>query len=141
MLLGEISYWFYTIEQQKRKGLPHAHLLIGFKDSPKVPQEVDKIISAELPDPRNSRLYNAVKKHMIHGPCGALNPRCPCMMPVGDSNLKVMVKHITFSLYILYIHRSAQRDIPWNLAWKQRFQKLLSHCIGDCLWHKVAGAL
>ena len=82
MVLGEISYWFYTIEQQKRKGLPHAHLLIGLKDSPKTPQEVDKIISAELPDPRNSQLYNAVKKHMIHGPCGDQNPRCPCMMPV-----------------------------------------------------------
>ena len=139
--MGEITYWFYTIKQQKRKGLPHAHLLIGLKDSPKTPEEVDKIVSAEIPDPKNRRLYNAVKRHMIHGPCGALNPSCPCMKPVGDSNLKVMVKYITFSMYTLYIHRSAQRGIPWILVLKQRSQKLLSHSTGDGLWHKVAGTL
>ena len=91
-VFGEITYYVYTIEQQKRKGLPHAHLLLGLKNVPKSPEEVDKIVWAELPDPENRRLHDAVTRHMIHGPCGALNLNSPCMEPVGDSKKKVCKK-------------------------------------------------
>jgi hypothetical protein len=41
---------------------------------------IDRYISAEIPDPRLDPLgYALVAEHMIHGPCGTSNPRCPCM--------------------------------------------------------------
>ncbi|XP_074321442.1 uncharacterized protein LOC141657951 [Silene latifolia] len=72
----------YTIEFQKR-GLPHAHILIFLHRDDKFPEaaNVDKIISAEIPDPdENPLLYALVKENVIHGPCGKDFPTCPCMV-------------------------------------------------------------
>jgi hypothetical protein len=71
----------YTIEFQKR-GLPHAHILIFLHPASKypTPADIDKIISAEIPNPETDQeLYNLVKKHMIHGPCGSKKKGAPCM--------------------------------------------------------------
>jgi hypothetical protein len=70
----------YTIEFQKR-GLPHAHILLFLHPSSKypTPDDINKIISAEIPDPVNQgELYNLVKTHMIHGPCGVGIDSAPC---------------------------------------------------------------
>ncbi|KAI5392584.1 hypothetical protein KIW84_077109 [Lathyrus oleraceus] len=80
-LLGKILAYMYTIEFQKR-GLPHAHILIFLHPSNKypTPSDIDRIISAEIPDQdTNEELYNLVKTHMIHGPCGFANRSSPCM--------------------------------------------------------------
>jgi len=40
----------------------------------------DKIVCAELPNPDIlPKLYKAVTTHMLHGPCGHINPQCVCM--------------------------------------------------------------
>ncbi|CAN1142591.1 hypothetical protein LINPERHAP2_LOCUS13161 [Linum perenne] len=49
-------------------------------DKPTTATKVDKIISAELPDPELDPVgYVAVTKFMIHGPCGHDHPSSPCM--------------------------------------------------------------
>ena len=84
--------FMYVVEYQKR-GLPHAHILLVVSDENRLrtPLEVDSTICAELP-PDDSRfesdaqkkqakrLLNVVLKCMIHGPCGNVNPRSPCMV-------------------------------------------------------------
>ena len=71
----------YTIEFQNR-GLPHAHILVilADEDKPRDPSQYDTILSAEIPDRLdNPRLYNIVKRCMIHGSCGLAKRIAPCM--------------------------------------------------------------
>ena len=77
-LFGPTKCHMYSIEWQKR-GLPHAHILVWLENRIR-PEQIDSIISAELPDPEaDPRLFEIVLKNMVHGPCGWLNPRSPCM--------------------------------------------------------------
>lgn len=75
MYLGHVIAHLHVIEYQKR-GLPHAHILIILKpeDRPVTADEIDKFVCAETPEP-GTRLYDLVKRHMIHGPCGHHNPK------------------------------------------------------------------
>jgi hypothetical protein len=80
-IFGECASHIYSIEFQKR-GLPHMHLLLFLKTEYKLltPNVIDNIISAQWPDPEmNPELFDAVKKFMVHGPCGHFNPNAPCM--------------------------------------------------------------
>ncbi|CAA7024783.1 unnamed protein product [Microthlaspi erraticum] len=71
----------HTVEFQKQ-GLPHAHMLIWLKRETTIPtpDEVNKIISAELPNKEEDPIgFELVEKHMMHGPCGVDRPSSPCM--------------------------------------------------------------
>ncbi|ONM56375.1 hypothetical protein ZEAMMB73_Zm00001d021143 [Zea mays] len=50
-ILGKVRAYVYVVEFQKR---------------------------AEIPDKKYPELRKMVIKHMMHGPCGSLNPNCPC---------------------------------------------------------------
>ena len=46
---------------------------------------MDRVVSAEVPDKDvDPDLYRVVQACMVHGPCGALNPTCPCMDDMGQ---------------------------------------------------------
>jgi len=71
----------YTVEFQKR-GLPHAHIVLFLHPDNKIntADEIDKVISAEIPDPiTQPALYKVVSESMMHGPCGLMNPKNVCM--------------------------------------------------------------
>ncbi|KAF7334120.1 ATP-dependent DNA helicase [Mycena venus] len=80
-IFGQCAAYVYTIEFQKR-GLPHMHMLIFLKTPLKLlsPDDIDSVIWAKWPDPETQpMLFETVQRCMIHGPCGVLNPRVPCM--------------------------------------------------------------
>jgi hypothetical protein len=71
----------YTIEFKKR-GLPHAHILIFLKDRTIChdTSKIDKFINAEILDKVADPIgYAAVQNYMIHGPCGEFNRNSVCM--------------------------------------------------------------
>ena len=80
-IFGAPTAHLHVIEFQKR-GLPHAHILVILrsKDKIRTTDDIDKVVSAEIPDQTFlPRLHDAVIRHMIHGPCGALSPNSACM--------------------------------------------------------------
>jgi hypothetical protein len=86
-VLGAVVAFCWTIEFQKR-GLPHAHILLVMRpeDKPRTPADVDRVVSAELPDdsdPQQADLFETVSSLLMHGPCGPLAPNKPCMNEQG----------------------------------------------------------
>ncbi|XP_074298433.1 uncharacterized protein LOC141629311 [Silene latifolia] len=81
-IFGRARGVVHTIEFQKR-GLPHAHIVLFLHREDKFPTaaDVDKIISAEIPDQTTDPvLHNVFCEYMLHGPCGKAKPSCPCMV-------------------------------------------------------------
>nr|XP_043629717.1 uncharacterized protein LOC122601004 [Erigeron canadensis] len=78
---GDIEADLYTIEFQKR-GMPHRHLLLWVSSSQRIKdaEDIDKYISAEIPDRvLQPDLYRIVSESMMHGPCGLARTNSPCM--------------------------------------------------------------
>jgi hypothetical protein len=73
-IFGECIAYVCVIEFQKR-GAPHMHLLIWIKNFDETPNNINNVISTEIPQQgepgsKDRELYDLVMKHMIHGPCG-----------------------------------------------------------------------
>ena len=110
-LFGLSTCNMHTIEWQKR-GLPHMHALLWLQHSIQS-ADVDDVVCAEIPSAEDDPvLHDLVKKHMIHGPCGALNTSAPCMKDGKCSKgyPKPMVKHTQTDRdgYPLYRRRSRE---------------------------------
>ena len=77
-IFGAVQCFMYTVEWQKR-GLPHSHILVWLKEKIHA-QRTDEFISSEIPNPEEDpQLFNCIRTHMVHGPCGLINPNSPCM--------------------------------------------------------------
>jgi hypothetical protein len=79
---GQVTGYVHVTEFQKR-GLPHEHILLIMNLDNKLtsPDAYDKVICAEIPEKDKYHvLHNLVIKHMLYGPCGVLNKKCPCMV-------------------------------------------------------------
>uniref|UniRef100_A0A1I7T222 ATP-dependent DNA helicase n=1 Tax=Caenorhabditis tropicalis TaxID=1561998 RepID=A0A1I7T222_9PELO len=88
-IFGPVKWYNYSVEFQQR-GMPHCHLLISLETPITSAEQVDEIISAEVPKmPKaedfptdrafqaNKRYYNAVRSFMVHHPCkGIPNAYC-----------------------------------------------------------------
>ncbi len=80
-VFGVVVAYTFAVEFQQR-GLPHLHALffVRQEDKPTSAAVVDMKVAAQLPDANlDPEYFLLVKKHMIHGPCGCLNPSHYCM--------------------------------------------------------------
>ncbi|GBM17082.1 hypothetical protein AVEN_133341-1 [Araneus ventricosus] len=80
-IFGTVLAHIYVIEFQTRV-LPHAHILLTLDSESKIrnKDDIDKFVSAELPDPcTDLRLFKIVTKSMVHGPNGTININSPCI--------------------------------------------------------------
>ena len=81
-VLGKVIDRIHVIEFQNH-GLPHAHLLLNLANDDKfrTAEDIDCTISAEIPDATTRpRLHTIVRRTMMHGCCGIMNPNCSCMV-------------------------------------------------------------
>jgi len=96
-IFAEFCGCVWTIEYQKR-GLPHMHLLLFLKTDEQflTPENIDRIISAELPLPTSQKaieLGEIIKSCMVHGPCGPEFPNAACYNSRGNDGPKSCSKH------------------------------------------------
>ncbi|GJT77618.1 DNA helicase [Tanacetum coccineum] len=92
-IFGNVTGVLYTVEFQKRE-LLHCHTLLWVDSASRIriAEDVDRFISAELPDPRiDPKGYNVVSELMMHGPCEAVNLKAACMK--GDKCSKKFLKN------------------------------------------------
>jgi hypothetical protein len=55
-------------------------LILHTDDKPITTDDIDNIVSAELPDPQQfPNLHRIIVNYMLHGPCGSANPNASCM--------------------------------------------------------------
>jgi hypothetical protein len=134
-LFGVVLAIVYVVEFQKR-GLPHAHILVILDKNNKIreTEAIDKLISAELPDPqhpRHKRLFQIVKTQLIHGPCGDDDPNCVCMVEGKCSKqFPKSFRDETNSNHNGYpLYRRRDNGIF--------FEKKISHKIGNKIVNKV----
>ncbi|GBN22120.1 hypothetical protein AVEN_26077-1 [Araneus ventricosus] len=69
-LFGRVISYIYVIEFQRR-GLPHAHIPLTLDTYSKIrtKDDIDKYVSADLPDPiADPLLFQIITRCMIHGP-------------------------------------------------------------------------
>ena len=77
-----VVYHVRAIEFLKR-GLPNAHVVCFLdevcKNDLRTPENVDRIISAEIPSAQDPEFQEVVLEHMIHNLCGERNLTAVCM--------------------------------------------------------------
>ena len=81
-VFGRVEALLWTVEFQKR-GLPHMHALIFLDANDKIldANQVDNIVSTQIPDPDvDPLLYETVTTCMLHGPCRTAKLKAPCMV-------------------------------------------------------------
>ncbi len=79
-VLGVVTAYLAVIEFQKR-GLPHMHVLLILDENtrPKSVDDYDRFMCTEIPPPTCPLLKHFVMRFHIHGPCGKINTKIPCM--------------------------------------------------------------
>ena len=111
-VFGEVLSYCYRIEWQLR-GFPHAHVLLILKQRILSAAEVDRFVSAEIPDPvLYPELHRLVLQLMIHGPCDTAR-NAPCVVDgVCEKSFPKQLQHNTVLMsnaYPLYKRRGLIR--------------------------------
>ena len=80
---GRVLYCIHSIEFQKRR-LPHAHILVKFMSDCVHPNDIDSVVSAEVPlDPQDALLVNTFMVHNHPSPNRPPSKYCQYELPNG----------------------------------------------------------
>ena len=80
---GRVLYCIHSIEFQKR-GLPHAHILVKFMSDCVHPNDIDSVVSVEVPlDPQDALLVNTFMVHNHPSPNHPPSKYCQYKLPDG----------------------------------------------------------
>ncbi|GJZ79550.1 helicase [Tanacetum coccineum] len=142
-IFGKTCSFVYVIEFQKR-GLPHAHILLWLEEEwkCKTPNQVDDMISAELPPPTTDpEGYKVVTEFILRGPCGkgaacTVEGKCSKTFPkpfYSETNLeedgypvyrrrdsKVQAVKAVWWLFSFDIHYSQPSDMKLNFHFEDQ---------------------
>jgi len=128
---GRQVYCICSIEFQKR-GLPHAHILIKYEKDCMQPDDIDHVVSAELPQDSSDR--DIVLKYMIHKHPSLNRPPSAYCQRVDVTGNRVCRFHypkpiqatttINFDGRVEYRRRSTADAcvVPYNLTLLRAFQ-------------------
>ena len=99
-IFGNMVARIKVVEFQK-KGLPHIHVLIWLHQDDKIhdADQVDSIVSAQIPDPQlHPLLHQTATNCMLHGSCGNIKPKAPCMVDKQCSKIypKEFLEHTIY---------------------------------------------
>ena len=85
-IFGAVLAFCWRIEWQFR-GWPHVHCMLILVRKLLTAQQIDGLVSAEIPDPsRHPVLHHLVTSLMIHGPmCGEITPTARCRIKDPDN--------------------------------------------------------
>lgn len=107
-IFGDVQSYVAVIEFQGR-GLPHCHITVSLKDDyiPKTPSQIDKFVSARIPDPdKDSILHELVLKHMIHYKGNCYGKPCSKKGPCNRGFPKPHIEETVIgTLLFLFIRR------------------------------------
>ncbi|KAF0748275.1 hypothetical protein AaE_007399, partial [Aphanomyces astaci] len=116
---GTTRYYSVVVEFQKR-GLPHAHIIVGLMNRVEHPAQIDGFVSAEMPDEEaQPRLFEVIKRHNLHN-CGPLckegSSSCKKKFP------KPFVENTTTDLnqFPYYRRRDTNQRNPWVVPYCPR---------------------
>jgi ATP-dependent DNA helicase PIF1 len=132
-------------------------LIIRPADRADTSEKLDKLIYAELPDPvTNPILFKQVSTHMMHGPCGPLNPNNVCMEgPAGgmhtckdhfpkeycDATEMAGDEYVVMrrrNTGVTVRRRGVELDNAWVVPYNPHLMKFDCHINVECI-HGIAG--
>jgi hypothetical protein len=107
------------------------HLLIFLHPDDRIhdADQVDSIVSAEIPDPElHPLLYETVTTCMLHGPCGDERPNAPCM--VNGQCSKRYPKSLGNIPFMAKMDIQSMQGLTMDTGWR----RMASHMTTDMLF-------
>ncbi|GKD27677.1 DNA helicase, partial [Tanacetum coccineum] len=114
-----------------KRGVPHCHTLVWVDSKDKIQNasEVDRYISAKLPDSdTDPEGYRVVSEMMVHSPCGLLHPDVVGDPPTDTNNGSIQIDEIQNYIDGRFVcpHKACWRILKYDIHCRQPAVQILS---------------
>ena len=102
-------------------------LFLHHNDKHTTTTEIDKIVSAKIPDLSKKHLvYDVLKQLMVHGPCGSINSKASCIIENNRDNWNSKQRALVIGGWITIY------SMQMNLSFPIQFNQNQYPCIITC---------